>query len=154
MSDPIFFTAAADGLTLAEIAAAAGASLPDGADPERRFSGAASLESAGPEHLAYMDNARYGDALAATRAGVCLVSPRFAARCPATTVALVSRDPYRAYAALLGRLHPMPCVPAPSSPSAASRPAPMSIRKPGSRTASRSIPARSSGRVPRSAQER
>ncbi len=53
-----------------------------------------------------MDNARYGDALAATRAGACLVSPRFAARCPAGTVALVSRDPYRAYAALLGRLHP------------------------------------------------
>ena len=62
--------------------------------------------SAGPQHLAYMDNAGYGDALAATRAGACLVSPRFAARCPAGTVCLVSRDPYRAYAALLGRLHP------------------------------------------------
>lgn len=106
MSDPVFFTAAATGLTLAEIAAAAGTGLPEGVDPDRRFSGSASLESAGPDHLAYMDNARYGDALAATRAGACLVSPRFAARCPAGTVALVSRDPYRAYAALLGRLHP------------------------------------------------
>ncbi|WP_267354320.1 MULTISPECIES: UDP-3-O-(3-hydroxymyristoyl)glucosamine N-acyltransferase [unclassified Methylobacterium] len=105
MSDPIFFAAAAD-LTLAEIATVAGASLPEGADPDLRLAGAAPLESAGPSHLAYMDNARYGDAFAATRAGACLVSPRFAARCPSGTVALVSRDPYRAYATLLGRLHP------------------------------------------------
>jgi UDP-3-O-[3-hydroxymyristoyl] glucosamine N-acyltransferase len=105
MSDPIFFTAAG-GLTLAEAAAAAGATLPEGADPDFRLVGAAPLESAGPSELAYMDNARYGDALAATRAGACLVSPRFAARCPAGTVSLISRDPYRAYAVLLGRLHP------------------------------------------------
>lgn len=105
MADPIFFTAAG-GITLAEVAAAAGTTPPDGADPDLRLTGAAPLESAGPAHLAYMDNARYGDALAATRAGACLVSPRFASRCPAGTVALVTRDPYRAYAVLLGRLHP------------------------------------------------
>ncbi|MFB0489499.1 UDP-3-O-[3-hydroxymyristoyl] glucosamine N-acyltransferase [Methylobacterium sp. OAE515] len=105
MSDPIFFTAAG-GLTLAEVAAVAGATLPEGADPDFRLDGAAPLESAGPGELAYMDNARYGDALAATRAGACLVSPRFAARCPAGTVSLISRDPYRAYAVLLSRLHP------------------------------------------------
>ena len=105
MSDPIFFTAAG-GLTLADVAAVAGATLPEGADPDFRLDGAAPLESAGPGDLAYMDNARYGDALAATRAGACLVSPRFAARCPAGTVSLISRDPYRAYAVLLGRLHP------------------------------------------------
>ena len=105
MSDPIFFTAAG-GLTLADVAAVAGATLPEGADPDFRLDGAAPLESAGPSELAYMDNARYGDALAATRAGACLVSPRFAARCPAGTVSLISRDPYRAYAVLLGRLHP------------------------------------------------
>ncbi|SFI74801.1 UDP-3-O-(3-hydroxymyristoyl)glucosamine N-acyltransferase [Methylobacterium brachiatum] len=105
MSDPAFF-AATGSLTLADIAVAAGAVLPEGADPEYRLTGAAPLESAGPHHLAYMDNARYGSALTETRAGACLVSPRFAARCPAGTVALVSRDPYRAYAALLGRLHP------------------------------------------------
>ncbi len=105
MSDPIFFTAAG-GLTLADVAAVAGATLPEGADPDFRLDGAAPLESAGPGDLAYMDNARYGDALAATRAGACLVSPRFASRCPAGTVSLISRDPYRAYAVLLGRLHP------------------------------------------------
>ncbi|AWN44596.1 UDP-3-O-(3-hydroxymyristoyl)glucosamine N-acyltransferase [Methylobacterium durans] len=105
MSDPVFFTAN-DSLSLGAIAEAAGLSLPEGADPDLAVTGAAPLESAGPTDLAYMDNARYGDALAATRAGICLVSPRFSARVPAGTVALVTRDPYRIYASLLARLHP------------------------------------------------
>ncbi len=105
MSETQFFTATA-GLTFAEVATAAGLALPEGVDPERILTGAAPLESAGPHDLAYMDNARYGEALAGTRAGLCLVGPRFAARCPAGTVALVCRDPYRVYAGLLGRLHP------------------------------------------------
>ena len=105
MSDTVFFTPAA-GLSLAEIAAVSGAPLPEGADPGLVLAGAAPLESAGPSDLPYMDNARYGDALAATRAGACLVAARFAARCPSGTVALVARDPYRAFAAFLARLHP------------------------------------------------
>lgn len=100
------FFAATTTLSLGAIAEAAGVSLPAGADPAALVTGAAPLESAGPSDLAYMDNARYGEALAATRAGICLVSPRFAARVPAGTVALVSRDPYRVYAGLLARLHP------------------------------------------------
>ncbi|WP_336487431.1 UDP-3-O-(3-hydroxymyristoyl)glucosamine N-acyltransferase [Methylobacterium nigriterrae] len=105
MSDPVFFTANVP-LSLGEIAEAAGVALPEGADSAQAFTGAAPLESAGRRDLAYMDNARYADALAATRAGACLVSPRFAARVPLETVALVTRDPYRAYASLLARLHP------------------------------------------------
>ena len=105
MSDPQFFVSQTR-LSLAAVADAAGVALPAGADPDRLVTGAAPLDRAGPHDLAYMDNARYGDALAATRAAICLVSPRFAARVPAATVALVLRDPYRAYAALLGRLHP------------------------------------------------
>ncbi|HEX8418159.1 MAG TPA: UDP-3-O-(3-hydroxymyristoyl)glucosamine N-acyltransferase [Methylobacterium sp.] len=105
MSDPDFFASRAT-LSLGAIAEAAGVSLPDGIDPGRVVTGAAPLETAGPADLAYMDNARYADALGATRAAACLVAPRFAARVPRTTVALVTRDPYRVYAALLARLHP------------------------------------------------
>ncbi|SFG53654.1 UDP-3-O-[3-hydroxymyristoyl] glucosamine N-acyltransferase [Methylobacterium gossipiicola] len=105
MADPVFFSPDTT-LSLGAIAEAVGVSLPSGADPETIFSGAAPLESAGPDDIAYMDNARYGDALSGTRAGLCLVSPRFAARVPSTTVALVLRDPYRAYAGILARLHP------------------------------------------------
>lgn len=103
--DLAFFTPALS-LSLGDIAEAAGVSVPDGFDRGLLIAGAAPLESAGPADLAYMDNARYGEALAATRAGACLVSPRFAARVPAGTAALVCRDPYRVYAGILGRLHP------------------------------------------------
>ncbi len=105
MTDPVFF-APEPGLTLAEVSAVTGLTLPEGADSSRAFVACAPLESAGPEDLAYMDNARYAEALARTRAGVCLVSPRFAARVPETTIALVAADPYRHYAKLLARLHP------------------------------------------------
>jgi UDP-3-O-[3-hydroxymyristoyl] glucosamine N-acyltransferase len=105
MPEPIFFSKAAP-LSLDEIAAIAGAPLPDSAAPDRRIVGVAPLETAGPDELAYMDNAKYADALAATRAGVCLVARRFAPKVPAATVALIAPQPYRAYAQILARLYP------------------------------------------------
>ena len=105
MPDPVFFIPQ-PGLTLGHVAEAAGLPVPEGFDPAHRIDAAAPLETAGPHDLAYMDNARYGEALAATRAGICLVAPRFAARVPAGTAGFVLRDPYRVYAGLLGRLHP------------------------------------------------
>ncbi|HEY8565244.1 MAG TPA: UDP-3-O-(3-hydroxymyristoyl)glucosamine N-acyltransferase [Beijerinckiaceae bacterium] len=105
MTDPVFFSRA-DALTLAEIARIAGASLPEGADPERRLANVAPLESARPDDLAYMDNPKYAEALAATRAGACLVSRRFAGRLPADTVPLVCPEPYKAYGAVLARFYP------------------------------------------------
>ncbi len=80
MSEPVFFPLSGP-VSLSEIAALAGATLPPGTDGEAVVRAASPLESAGPDDLAYMDNAKYGDALAATRARACLVSPRFSARC-------------------------------------------------------------------------
>lgn len=74
--------------------------------PEVTISGVAALEEAGPSDAAYMDSAQYVDALLATRAGLCLVSPRFSASVPRDTVSLVTPQPQRAYAALLRLLHP------------------------------------------------
>lgn len=105
MSDPVFLSSP-EPLSLGEVAALAGAALPDGAEAARPVAGAAPLEEAGPDDLAYMDNARYAGALASTRAGFCLVSRRFAARVPEGTLALVAADPYRGFALVLGRLYP------------------------------------------------
>jgi UDP-3-O-[3-hydroxymyristoyl] glucosamine N-acyltransferase len=103
MSDPVFFTPAGS-LSLAEIAAIIGADLaPE--TPPLSIEGVAPLEYAGPRDIAYMDNARYGPALAQTRAAACIVSRRFAANVPSGTVSLVVAEPYRAYAAVLTRLH-------------------------------------------------
>ena len=93
-------------LSLAEIAAIAGAALPAGADPGFMVRGAGALEGAREDQIAYMDNPKYAAALAATRAGVCLVSAKFAPAVPAGTIALLCRAPYRAYAEVVTRLYP------------------------------------------------
>lgn len=105
MSDPQFFPLATS-LDFGEVAAISGATLPEGVDPTRPVTGAAALENAGPADIAYMDNPKYTDALAATGAGLCLVSPRFAERVPSGTVALVSPAPYHAFAKVLARFFP------------------------------------------------
>ncbi|MGV6871101.1 UDP-3-O-(3-hydroxymyristoyl)glucosamine N-acyltransferase [Pseudochelatococcus sp. B33] len=112
MSDPVFFPGAGS-VSLDDIAALAGITLPDGVDGARTFSSVAPLESAGPADLAYMDNPRYRDALAATKAGACLVSPRFAGRTPPSTIALVTAQPYHVFARVLARLHPAAVRPQP-----------------------------------------
>lgn len=105
MADPQFFPVSAS-LSFGEVASLCGLSLPEGVDPDRRITGAAALEAAGPADLAYMDNPKYTEALAATSAGLCLVSPRFVARIPAGTVALVTPTPYHLFARILAKLHP------------------------------------------------
>jgi UDP-3-O-[3-hydroxymyristoyl] glucosamine N-acyltransferase len=98
---------------LGALAACIGASLPGSADPDTILTGGASLESAQPCHVAYMDDARYADALRTTRAGACVIAERFAQMVPGHTVPLIVRDPYRAYAKLLARLHPEAMRPEP-----------------------------------------
>jgi UDP-3-O-[3-hydroxymyristoyl] glucosamine N-acyltransferase len=105
MPEPIFFHRGPP-LSFRQVAEIAGAALPDGADPDETVSGVAPLESAGGDDLAYMDNPKYADALARTGAKACLVSRRFAAKVPAATVALVTDQPYSAYAEVLARLYP------------------------------------------------
>jgi UDP-3-O-[3-hydroxymyristoyl] glucosamine N-acyltransferase len=102
MAEPVFFPRSGP-LTLAEIAEIAGVEAPVS---DRLVENVAPLEEAGPGDLSYMDNGRYAEALASTRAGVCLVSKRFAAAVPPGTIGLVVREPYNAYAAILTRLYP------------------------------------------------
>jgi UDP-3-O-[3-hydroxymyristoyl] glucosamine N-acyltransferase len=105
MSEPAFF-AQGPALTLGQVAEMAQAALPEGADSARVLGGVAPLESAGPSDLAYMDNPVYARALTVTGAGACLVSPRFAAKVPGGTVAIVTPQPYRVFARVLALLFP------------------------------------------------
>jgi UDP-3-O-[3-hydroxymyristoyl] glucosamine N-acyltransferase len=102
ISKPPFF-AAREKLWVSDIAAIAG--LPP---PVRDFeiTGVGPLETAGPSQLAYMDNQKYLSALAGTAAGACLISPRFSAGLPATTLGLVVGSPYESYSKVLARLYP------------------------------------------------
>ncbi len=104
MAQPIFFKSPPSS-TLAEIAALTKAQL---VDPERgalQIRGLASLDEAGPMHLAFFDNLKYADQLAATKAGACLVSPRFEAQVPKGTAVLRAAKPFQVFVELARQWH-------------------------------------------------
>ena len=102
-----FFTADRS-VTASEIAVIAGV---DFRTEDFAISAGASLETACAGDLSYMDNHRYLDALKATNAGACLVSPRFSAFVPETTFSFVTRDPYLVYSKVLALLYPAAAAP-------------------------------------------
>jgi UDP-3-O-[3-hydroxymyristoyl] glucosamine N-acyltransferase len=75
------------------------------------LSAVATLENAQADELSYMDNPHYMKALTGTKAGVCLVSPRFRDYVPMTTLSLVTPEPYRVYATVLAKLYPTAAMP-------------------------------------------
>jgi UDP-3-O-[3-hydroxymyristoyl] glucosamine N-acyltransferase len=97
------------------VAAAAGCAA---AGPGHLFSGLASLETAGPDEVSFVGNARHGAELERTRAGVVLVAAEMRERVPRGTVALVTADPAGAWARIAALFHPMPSVKVGIHPSA------------------------------------
>jgi UDP-3-O-[3-hydroxymyristoyl] glucosamine N-acyltransferase len=105
------FHRSAGSLSLQEIADAAGGKLGDGADPQRRFCGIATLAEGGPDQVSFLDNRRYVTAFSASGAGACIVHPRFASRAPAGMALILCDDPYRGYARVAAKFHPEPAPP-------------------------------------------
>ena len=104
MAQPIFFKQPASS-TLAEIAALTQAELVDPARGGLTIRGLASLDEAGPMHLAFFDNLKYADQLASTKAGACLVSPRFEPRVPAHVAVLRAAKPFQAFVTIAREWH-------------------------------------------------
>ena len=92
MAQPTFFTQP-PASALADIANLTKAELVDPARGGQIIKGLASLGEAGPMHLSFFDNLKYADELKATKAGACLVSPRFEARVPAHVAVLRAPEP-------------------------------------------------------------
>jgi UDP-3-O-[3-hydroxymyristoyl] glucosamine N-acyltransferase len=92
-------------LTAQDIAALTGAVLRVDVG-ERRIRSVAPLDRAGPHDLAFMQKAKFADDFAATRAGICLTTEKFAARAPAHVTVLVTPAPYRAFVAVAQKLFP------------------------------------------------
>ncbi|MEX0753253.1 MAG: UDP-3-O-(3-hydroxymyristoyl)glucosamine N-acyltransferase [Xanthobacteraceae bacterium] len=91
-------------LTVGEIAQLTGAEPREGTSLDRPIGNIAPLDRAGPNDLAFLDNAKYLDQLAATRAGACLTTARFEKHVPRRTAALRSREPYRAFVIVMREL--------------------------------------------------
>jgi UDP-3-O-[3-hydroxymyristoyl] glucosamine N-acyltransferase len=105
MSEPVFLRYAR-GLTLDEVAALTGAASPAMPARARRIANVAPLDRAGPRDLSFYDNKKYSEAAAASHAGACLTTAAFAKNLPAQVVALVVREPYRAFVTVARELFP------------------------------------------------
>jgi UDP-3-O-[3-hydroxymyristoyl] glucosamine N-acyltransferase len=106
MNHPGFFDIAGP-FTLAEVAAATQAEVKGGEEAQRRTVTALKpLSEADSTHLTFFENRKYLSQLSQTRAAACLVSPQFAERVPGSTIALVCRAPYRAFATALALFYP------------------------------------------------
>ena len=83
-------------LSLAELAGRIGAEVRG--DGQRRISGVAALDAAGPEQVAFYANPRYRKELEATRAAAVIVAAEEAQHLPEHSAALVAAQPYVAFA--------------------------------------------------------
>lgn len=107
MADQRFFERAGP-FTLAQLAKIAEADLEKG-DPDAAFDDVQPLQGAGSQDVSFLDNKLYVDAFATSRAGACLVSPKFAGRAPDGMALLVTEEPYRAYARVAQAFYPKSC---------------------------------------------
>jgi UDP-3-O-[3-hydroxymyristoyl] glucosamine N-acyltransferase len=105
MTQPLFFKSSKS-LTVAEIAAIAGAQPADGAPLDRVITNIGPLDSARPGDLTFLDNPKYLNDLAGTRAGACLLAPRFVTTAPPWLAVLTVREPYRAFVTIARTLFP------------------------------------------------
>ncbi|MEQ8967197.1 MAG: UDP-3-O-(3-hydroxymyristoyl)glucosamine N-acyltransferase [Azospirillaceae bacterium] len=117
MADPRFFSNAGP-FTLGRLAEIGEAELAEGADPERRISDVAPLETAGPQELSFLENRKYAAAFEVSAAGACVVAPAFVKRAPEGMALLVSPKPYRSYALMAQAFYPAPSATAGVHPSA------------------------------------
>jgi UDP-3-O-[3-hydroxymyristoyl] glucosamine N-acyltransferase len=122
MADPRFFNRAGP-FTLEALAVLSGARLLDGEQGRRVFCDVAPLETAGPEDVSFLENRKYIDAFAGSRAGAVFIEESAAARAPPGMALLVSNEPYKAYALAAQAFYPATRVVSRRAPSAIIDPA-------------------------------
>ena len=106
--DPRFFQRTGPH-TLAAVVDAAQAKAP----PRRMMlTGIAPLQTAEPDQVSFLDNRKYRATLEATKAGAVIVPPDMEARVPPASVAIVTDEPYAAWARVAALFFPLP----PASP--------------------------------------
>ena len=107
MADPRFFTRLGP-FSIGDLARFAGIDLGAGNDAGRMIRDVASLDDAGPEDISFLDNPHYVQAFSASKAGACIVHPKFVSRAPAGMQLLVTPVPYMAYARIARMFYPTP----------------------------------------------
>jgi UDP-3-O-[3-hydroxymyristoyl] glucosamine N-acyltransferase len=90
------------------LAAVVDAAQAEAAPRRLMLTGVGPLQTAGPDQVSFLDNRKYADALTATRAGAVIVHPDMAARVPDGAAAIVTPEPYVAWAKVATLFHPVP----------------------------------------------
>jgi UDP-3-O-[3-hydroxymyristoyl] glucosamine N-acyltransferase len=94
------------GLTVAEIAGLTDSKLKEGGAAGRRIRNVAPLDLAGAADICFLDDRKQLVELAETRAGACLIAPRFAASVSPGLTLLLNEEPYRAFVTVARALFP------------------------------------------------
>ncbi len=81
MADPRFFDNHGP-FKLGELARTGNAELDPDSDPERLILDVAPLDTAGPDALSFLDNAKYSDIFRNSNAGACVVAAKLAGDAP------------------------------------------------------------------------
>jgi UDP-3-O-[3-hydroxymyristoyl] glucosamine N-acyltransferase len=117
MTDPRFFVRAGP-FTLAALSKLSGATLLRPEDGARECSDVQPLETAGPDDVSFLENRRYIEVFANSRAGAAFVDRKTAERAPPAMALLVSSEPYRSYALAAQAFYPPAEIAARRAPSA------------------------------------
>ncbi|MBI1327162.1 MAG: UDP-3-O-(3-hydroxymyristoyl)glucosamine N-acyltransferase [Alphaproteobacteria bacterium] len=105
MADPRFFPPPAP-VALGVLAEKTESQLADQSCHLYQITDVAALDSAGEGHISFLDNVKYKDKFAATKAGACFVREEFLPLAPQGVRCLVSPNPYRSYALAAQLLYP------------------------------------------------
>ena len=105
MEHPGFFERAGP-FPLSDILAEIDARAAPGTDLAATINDVRPLDSASAGDLSFLDNPKYLDQFKETSASACFVAERFAQHTPAKTAALISDQPYRAFARALKLFYP------------------------------------------------
>jgi len=124
MADPRFFDRAGP-FSLAKLAALTGATLRDAQAADRVIADVGPLETAGPDDVTFLDNRKYLEAFARSRAAAAFVDERAIGQAPAGMALLIADDPYKAFARAAQAFYPIKPVAARRASSAIIDPAAM-----------------------------
>ncbi len=104
MADPRFF-ARNTPLRLGDIAEMTGALLAEG-EGAFAIEDVAPLDRSDRQKISFLDNPKYIDSFAESKAGACFVKERYRDRAPKGMALLLTEDPYRAYARIAQHFYP------------------------------------------------
>ncbi len=104
MADPRFFYNSGP-ISLNQIKKLTGVEIRGREGPDREFTDVQPLQNAGPDHVSFLDNNAYREALRSSEAGACILRSEEAHLAPSGMILLVTPQPYHVYAKLAAEFY-------------------------------------------------